>query len=221
MSKSSSLKTERRGMMVVLSSPSGAGKTTLSRMLLERTQQQEGMQSMVLSISVTTRAMRPGEVDARDYFFIDRARFDALANKGELLEHAEVFGHCYGTPASFVESHISKGRDVLFDIDWQGTRQLAEKRRLDLVSIFILPPTMDELKRRLLARAQDSEAVVEKRMSKAASEISHWQEYDYVLVNEDLESTLAKIETIVQAEKIKRLRQNWLPDFVSDLVSAS
>ncbi len=208
-------------MMVVLSSPSGAGKTTLSRLLLERTQQQEGLQSMVLSISVTTRGMRPGEVDARDYFFIDRARFDALANKGELLEHAEVFGHCYGTPASFVESHISKGRDVLFDIDWQGTRQLAEKRRLDLVSIFILPPTMEELKRRLLARAQDSEAVVEKRMSKAASEISHWEEYDYVLVNEDLESTLAKIEMIVKAEKLKRLRQNWLPDFVSQLVSAS
>lgn len=213
--------TQRRGMMVVLSSPSGAGKTTLSRMLLERTQEREGPHSMVLSVSVTTRAMRPGEVDARDYFFTDRARFDALANKGELLEYAEVFGYCYGTPSSFVESHISKGRDVLFDIDWQGTRQLAEKRRVDLVSIFILPPSMEELQRRLLVRAQDPQSVVEKRMGKAASEISHWQEYDYVLVNEELESTLKRIETIVQAEKLKRVRQSWLEDFVADLVKAS
>lgn len=212
---------DRRGMMIILSSPSGAGKTTLSRKLLERTQKQEGMQSMVLSISVTTRPMRPGEVDARDYFFIDRARFDALAQKGELLEYAEVFGNCYGTPSSFVESHISKGRDVLFDIDWQGTRQLAEKRRVDLVSIFILPPSMQELRRRLLARAQDSEAVVDGRMSKASSEISHWEEYDYVLVNEDLDATLAQIETIVAAEKMKRLRQNWLQGFVEKLVKAS
>lgn len=213
--------TQRRGMMIVLSSPSGAGKTTLSRMLLERTQQREGMQSMVLSISVTTRPMRPGEMDARDYFFIDRGRFDALAQKGELLEHAEVFGNCYGTPASFVESHISKGRDVLFDIDWQGTRQLAEKRRADLVSIFILPPSMEELKRRLHARAQDSDAVVDGRMSKAASEISHWEEYDYVLVNEDLDATLARIETIVAAEKLRRIRQSWLQDFVTKLVKSS
>lgn len=225
--------TQRRGMMIVLSSPSGAGKTTLSRMLLERHEyieaqvklQEESPErtealknQMVLSISVTTRPKRPGELDARDYFFIDRARFDSLIQKNGLLEHADVFGHGYGTPASFVESHISKGRDVLFDIDWQGTRQLAAKRREDLVSIFILPPSMTELKRRLLARAQDSEEVVEKRMSKAADEISHWQEYDYVLVNENLEDTLEKIEVIIAAEKLKRLRQNWLAEYVQNLV---
>src|ERR1700726_1285531 len=167
----------RRGLMLVLSSPSGAGKTTLSRMLLKARPNSE------LSVSVTTRPKRRGEKNGRDYHFIDRARFDAMIAKGELMEWAEVFGHHYGTPRRPVERALRAGRDVLFDIDWQGTQQLSEKARDDLVSVFILPPTVTELERRLHRRAQDSTAVIGARMEKAAAEMSHWPEYDYVIVN--------------------------------------
>lgn len=208
---------KRRGLMFILSSPSGAGKTTLSRLLLEK-QSNATTPQAVMSVSVTTRPMRPGEVNGRDYFFVDQSRFNDLVENEALLEHAVVFGHCYGTPADFVERHISQGIDVLFDIDWQGTRQLAQKSRTDLVSVFILPPSMAELERRLRARAQDSEDVVQKRMSKAAAEISHWQEYDYVLVNEGLEETLSRIEHILEAERLKRVRQRGMDAFVQQLV---
>jgi guanylate kinase len=205
--------------MFVLSSPSGAGKTTLSRRLLEKqAREQSGARpSIVLSVSVTTRTMRPGEVDGKDYFFIDQNKYGQMVQDSALLEHARVFDHFYGTPKEYVERHLTQGIDVLFDIDWQGTRQLAQKSRDDLVSVFILPPTMGELERRLRARAQDSEEVVQKRMSKANAEISHWQEYDYVLVNDDLDATLAKIETILVVERMKRERQVWLGDFVRNL----
>jgi guanylate kinase len=206
---------ERRGLMFILSSPSGAGKTTLSRMLLAS--EVEAGNAMTLSISVTTRKARPGEVDGKDYCFIDKPKFDSMAGAHELLEHAEVFGNFYGTPASFVENHISKGTDVLFDIDWQGTRQLAEKRRVDMVSVFILPPSMAELERRLRARAQDSDEIVKGRMSKAAAEISHYHEYDYVLVNNNLDESLATIRQILVAERLKRSRQLWLKTFVDGL----
>ena len=201
----------RRGLMLVLSSPSGAGKTTLSRKLLEHNRH------LTLSVSVTTRPMRPGEVDGRDYRFIDRARYDAMVQAGELLEHATVFEHHYGTPASHVSEALSTGMDVLFDIDWQGTRQLAARCREDLVSLFILPPSMTELERRLKQRAQDSDDVVAKRMAKARAEMSHWQEYDYVLINHDFDETLTKIDAILQAERLKRSRQPKLADFIAAL----
>lgn len=210
---------ERRGLIFILSSPSGAGKTTLSRMLLEKQSRSSFAPPVVMSISVTTRAPRPGEQDGRDYFFVDQARFNEMVENQELLEHAVVFGNCYGTPSDFVEQHISRGVDVLFDIDWQGTRQLAAKSRADLVSVFILPPSMRELERRLRVRAQDAEEVVQKRMNKASAEISHWQEYDYVLVNENLEATLSAIEHILEAERLKRDRQCALPGFIARLTS--
>lgn len=201
----------RRGFMFVLSSPSGAGKTTLSRRLL-------GSHSgLTMSVSVTTRPMRPGEIQNQDYYFIDRPEFDRLASAGELLEYATVFDHQYGTPAAPVERSLNQGVDVLFDIDWQGTRQLAEKRRDDLVSVFILPPSLEELETRLRRRAQDSEEVVQKRMAKAAAEISHWQEYDYVVINNDLDQALSKIVHILEAERSKRIRQTNLPVFIEQL----
>jgi len=212
-----SVELKRRGLMFILSSPSGAGKTTLSRRLLENYKNAAPHESIVMSVSVTTRPMRPGEVEAKDYFFVDKARYDAMVKQGELLEHAHVFEHWYGTPASFVREHIGRGVDVLFDIDWQGTRQLSAKSRNDLVSLFILPPSMQELERRLKARAQDSDAVVKKRMEKAAAEISHWQEYDYVLINQHLDETLEKIDTILKAERLKRVRQEGLSEFVRKL----
>jgi guanylate kinase len=207
----------RRGLMLILSSPSGAGKTTLSHRLLEKYKNAAPYETIVLSVSVTTRNPRPGEVDGKDYFFVNQTAYDAMVKKGELLEHARVFEHHYGTPDKFVRDHIGRGIDVLFDIDWQGTRQLAEKSRDDLVSIFILPPFMAELERRLRARAQDSDEVVQGRMRKAAAEISHWQEYDYVLINQDLDQTLEKIDTILKAERLKRVRQEGLPKFVASL----
>lgn len=207
----------RKGMLLVLSSPSGAGKTTLSRKLLGYMQNKNGRDDMVMSVSVTTRARRPAEDEGVDYFFVDVPTFHQMAGEAKLLEHAKVFENYYGTPADFVQNHIASGTDVLFDIDWQGTRQLKERRPLDLVSIFILPPSMDELRRRLLARDQDSADVVNSRMDKAALEISHWTEYDYVLVNDSLETTLEKIIDIVDIEREKRLRQNWLPSFVDGL----
>jgi len=217
MSLQAMMELKRRGLMLVLSSPSGAGKTTLSRRLLERYRNAEPHETIVMSVSVTTRKMRPGEVDAKDYFFVDNAAYERLVAEDALLEYARVFDHHYGTPAAFVRDHIGKGVDVLFDIDWQGTRQLVARNRDDLVSIFILPPSMRELEHRLKARAQDSAEVVSKRMSKAAAEISHWQEYDYVLINQDLDQTLEKIDTVLKAERLKRVRQEGLGEFVERL----
>ena len=205
---------KRRGLMFVLSSPSGAGKTTLSRRLLA---EEEGV---AMSVSVTTRKPRPGEVDGRHYHFITESAYADLVAGGELLEHATVFDHQYGTPKQQVMDSIASGHDVLFDIDWQGTRQLAERCREDLVSIFILPPTLAELERRLRARAQDSEEVVKKRMEKAVAEISHWEEYDYVIVNEDLDSAMAHIRRILYAERFKRWRQLDIAGFVTELCSS-
>jgi guanylate kinase len=201
----------RRGLMMVLSSPSGAGKTTISRMLQERDS------NLRMSISVTTRARRPGEVDGRDYFFIDPTGFESMVAAGALLEHAVVFGNRYGTPRVAVEQSLTEGRDVLFDIDWQGTQQLAEKARSDLVSVFVLPPSTAELERRLRARAADCEEEVLRRMAKAADEMSHWAEYDYVIVNRDLEDSVRKAQAILTAERLKRERQSGLSDFVREL----
>jgi guanylate kinase len=170
-----------------------------------------------MSVSVTTRKPRPGEEHGRDYFFVDDAKYQDMVKNGELLEYAQVFEYNYGTPAGFVREHIERGTDVLFDIDWQGTRQLASKSRDDLVSVFILPPSMAELERRLKARAQDSDEVVKKRMGKAFNEISHWQEYDYVLINQNLDETLEKIDTILKAERLKRVRQSGMAEFVDSL----
>jgi guanylate kinase len=197
--------------MLVLSSPSGAGKTTLSRMLLEADRHVE------LSVSVTTRPQRRGEVDGRDYHFIDLHRFQAMVKSGKLLEWAEVFGHCYGTPRRPVEKALQAGRDVLFDIDWQGTQQLSEKARDDLVSVFILPPTAKELERRLKRRAQDSHDIIGSRMDKAADEMSHWPEYDYVIVNRDKDEAFAEVKAILAVERLKRERQIGLSGFVRAL----
>jgi guanylate kinase len=201
----------RRGLMLVLSSPSGAGKTTLSRKLLDA---DPGVE---LSISVTTRKQRPGEVDGRDYHFIDAARFEAMVKKGELLEWAEVFGHRYGTPRLPVEAALERGRDVLFDIDWQGTQQLREKAARDLVSIFVLPPSIPDLERRLRTRAQDTDEVIHSRMAKAADEMSHWAEYDYVVINRDIDRAFAEVGSILAAERLKRERQTGLSGFVRRL----
>jgi len=205
------LQIHRRGLMLVLSSPSGAGKTTISRRLLEM---ETGIE---MSVSVTTRKKRPGEVVGRDYRFIDPTEFDILINRRELLEHAKVFGHYYGTPRAPVESALAEGRDVLFDIDWQGTQQLAEKAREDLVSIFILPPSTAELERRLYRRAQDSPEVVASRMARAADEMSHWAEYDYVIINRDIEESVQDVRAILRAERRRRTRQIGLGDFVKGL----
>jgi len=201
----------RRGLMLVLSSPSGAGKTTLSRLLLKADRNVE------LSISVTTRPKRQGEIDGRDYHFIDLRRFTAMVKAGELLEWAEVFGHRYGTPRRPVELALRAGRDVLFDIDWQGTQQLHEKARDDLVSVFIFPPTVKELEQRLKRRAQDSRGVIGVRMAKAAGEMSHWPEYDYVIINRDKADAFAEVRAILAAERLKRERQIGLSAFVRTL----
>jgi guanylate kinase len=201
----------RRGLMLVLSSPSGAGKTTLSRMLLKADRGVE------LSVSVTTRLKRRSETNGRDYHFIDRARFDAMVKSRDLLEWAEVFNHCYGTPRRPVEKALRAGRDVLFDIDWQGTQQLREKARDDLVSVFILPPSATELERRLKRRAQDSKDVIKSRMAKAAGEMSHWPEYDYVVVNRDIDDAFDEVKAILGAERRKRERQIGLTEFVRGL----
>lgn len=205
----------RRGLMFVLSSPSGAGKTTMSRRLLK---QESGIS---MSISVTTRQKRPSETHGVDYYFHNPDEFNQMVEKDELLEHAEVFGHCYGTPKNYVESHLQRGEDVLFDIDWQGTHQLRERSPHDLVSVFILPPSIEELERRLRTRAQDSDDVVKARMNKAISEISHWDEYDYVIVNQDLDAALEKIVSILHAERLKRTRQEGMEDFVRTLGGAT
>jgi guanylate kinase len=194
----------RRGLMFVLSSPSGAGKSTLAKKLLDEDS------NMSLSVSATTRAPRPSEVDGREYKFMQREAFEGMADRGEFLEHAMVFGNHYGTPRAPVEAMLIQGRDVLFDVDWQGARALHAAAELDVVRIFILPPSMAELERRLHARAEDSEEVIAKRMARSLDEISHWEEYDYVLVNTLLEQTLGQIKQILAAERLKRLRQMWL-----------
>ncbi len=206
---------KRRGLMLVLSSPSGAGKTTISRRLLDSDD------NLSLSISATTRPARPGEVEGEDYFFVDQSRFDAMVAGGELLEYALVFGNNYGTPRAPVESALETGRDVLFDIDWQGTQQVREAAREDLVSVFILPPSTEELERRLYARAQDSEEVVRGRMAKAADEMSHWAEYDYIIINDDVDKSVEQVEAILTAERLKRERRIGLGAFVKGLQSGS
>jgi guanylate kinase len=198
----------RRGLMLVLSSPSGAGKSTIARALLARDAQ------LSMSVSVTTRPPRPGEVDGRDYTFIDQETFLAMRAGGELLEHATVFGNSYGSPRGPVERVLADGRDVLFDVDWQGTQQLRQNARADLVSVFILPPSRDELERRLRARAQDPEEVVARRMAKAADEMSHWAEYDYIVVNRDIERAVAAVVAILDAERLRRERQVGLAEYV-------
>ena len=201
----------RRGLLLVLSSPSGAGKTTISRGLLERDA------TLTMSVSVTTRPKRPGEVAGRDYHFIDLTEFNLMVNRREFLEHAKVFGHYYGTPRRPVEAALEAGHDVIFDIDWQGAQQLAQNARDDMVSVFILPPSADELDRRLHARAQDPEEVVAERMAKAPNEMSHWAEYDFIIVNRDVAESVAQIEAITTAERLRRKRQTGLTDFVKRL----
>ena len=201
----------RRGLMLILSSPSGAGKTSISRELLETDK------DISLSISATTRPRRPGEVDGEDYIFVDKTSFDLMVNRQELLEHAKVFDHYYGSPRKPVEEILASGHDVLFDIDWQGTQQLAEKARGDLVSIFILPPSTAELDRRLHSRAQDSEVVIAERMARAENEMTHWSEYDYVIINISFEESVRKVQNILNAERLKRPRLLGISDFVTRL----
>ena len=201
----------RRGLMLVLSSPSGAGKTTLSRRLLQEDR------DIDLSISVTTRKPRPGEIDGHDYRFVDDATFDGMLKNDKLLEWATVFGNRYGTPRAPVMTSLQSGRDVLFDIDWQGTQQLNEKARTDVVSIFVLPPSIVELERRLSMRAQDDESVIKQRMARAGDELSHWAEYDYVIVNDAFDRAFSQVSSILSAERLKRQRQPGLSAFVRTL----
>jgi guanylate kinase len=201
----------RRGILLVLSSPSGAGKTTITRALVDEDPR------LSMSVSVTTRARRSGEVDGRHYHFIDRPRFDEMVRAGELLEHAVVFGNCYGTPRAPVVGALDAGRDIISDVDWQGAQQLKESVRGDLVSVFILPPSLQALETRLRARAQDSDEVVRARMAKSADEMSHWPEYDYVIVNQDLADSVARVQAILVAERARRRRQVGLSEFVNRL----
>jgi len=202
---------QRRGLLIILSSPSGAGKSTLARRL------RDWDQTIRFSVSATTRAPRPGEIDGRDYLFVSDSVFRDMVLEGALLEHAEVFGNFYGSPRAPVEAAMAAGTDTLFDIDWQGGQQVKHKMRDDVVSIFILPPSMAELERRLRSRAQDSDEVIARRMAKSLAEISHWAEYDYVLVNDDIDACEAALRTILTAERQRRLRQPWLGDFVRGL----
>ena len=203
---------QRRGLMLVLSSPSGAGKTTLSRKLLAVDS------DITMSVSVTTRQPRTGEEEGKDYFFVSSGTFGQMVSGDAFLEHANVFDHRYGTPKEPVMRALAKGQDVLFDIDWQGTQQLRQQAGDDLVSIFVLPPSHSELERRLRARAQDSDAVVAARMARASNEISHWAEYDYVVINDDVDAALEKIRTILAAERMKRGRHTGIPSFVGTLM---
>jgi guanylate kinase len=202
---------ERRGLMFVLSSPSGAGKTTLSRGLIER------MPGLRMSVSVTTRPKRPGEIEGKDYLFVDKAQFEQMVKRHELLEWATVFDNRYGTPRAPVEAALSAGQDVLFDIDWQGTQQLREKARADVVSVFILPPSAADLETRLHSRAQDTQVVIRSRMSRASHEMSHWAEYDYIVINRDIDEAFAEVQSILKAERLKRERRVGLTTFVREL----
>jgi guanylate kinase len=201
----------RRGLMLVLSSPSGAGKTTLSRQLLDNDKQ------IQLSVSYTTRQKRPGERDGVDYRFVDTATFRGMIERKQFLEYAEVFGNYYGTPRGPVDEALDAGKDMLFDIDWQGTQQLKDKGRADLVTVFILPPSTRDLEKRLLTRAQDTKEIVAQRMAKAADEMSHWAEYDYVVVNSDIGTSLTNLKAILTAERLKRERQVGMSGFVKAL----
>ncbi len=204
-------KIKRRGILLVLSSPSGAGKTTITRALVAKDR------LLKMSVSVTTRPRRPREIEGKHYHFVTRAAFDAMVAASELLEHAVVFGNCYGTPRGPVMRALNAGRDIIGDVDWQGTQQLAANIRDDLVSVFILPPSKAALKRRLQTRAQDSRAVVAARMAKSADEMSHWAEYDYVIVNQDLDDSVRQVRAILEAERKRRDRQPGLADFVNRL----
>jgi guanylate kinase len=202
----------RRGLMFIMSSPSGAGKTTVSRMLLEHDSH------MCMSVSVTTRPPRPGEVEGKDYHFVSRARFDRMVEDDEFLEWAEVFGNCYGTPKAQVKAGLKDGQDYLFDIDWQGTQQLYQKLERDVVRVFLLPPSIEELRRRLTGRGTDSAEVIAGRMARARSEISHWDGYDYVVVNDDIATCFDKVKEILAAERMRRARQTGLIGFVRELM---
>ncbi|NNE41313.1 MAG: guanylate kinase [Marinicaulis sp.] len=206
------LKVARRGLMFILSSPSGAGKTTLSNRLLDK----DG--EMVLSVSATTRTRRPGEAHGKDYFFVSEDEFTRMRDEGEFLEWANVFGHYYGTPRNLVEQTLSQGKDVLFDIDWQGAQQLAQVSGEDVVKVFILPPSREELERRLRKRAQDPEEIVQKRMAKADAEMSHWAEYDYVIVNYEIDESEDLLRAILFGERLKRRRQIGLAEIVKEMM---
>jgi guanylate kinase len=203
---------QRRGLMFILSSPSGAGKTTIARRLLA-----EESERMKMSVSVTTRPMRPGEVEGVDYYFVEQAEFDQLVADDAFFEYAQVFGHCYGTPKAHIREELKRGQDFLFDIDWQGTQQLYQRAQGDVVRVFLLPPSIAALEQRLRSRGTDAEEVIRSRMDRARSEIGHWDAYDYVVINDDIDACFAKVRTILEAERMNRLRQTGLIDFVRGL----
>lgn len=201
----------RQGLMFILSSPSGAGKTTIARRLLA------AEDNLQMSVSVTTRPMRAGEVEGRDYIFVDQAAFDAMVAEGAFLEWAHVFGNCYGTPRAQIADGLARGHDYLFDVDWQGAQQLSQRAGKDVVSVFLLPPSIAELEQRLRARGTDSDEVIARRMERARAEISHWDAYDYVVVNDDLDGCFAKVATILHAERLRLARQTGMVEFVRRL----
>jgi len=205
----------RRGLMFILSSPSGTGKTTITRKLLE------AESNLSMSVSVTTRKQRQGEVEGKDYFFADQAGFDRMVEEDAFLEWAEVFGHCYGTPRAEIAEGLDRGKDFIFDIDWQGAQQLSQRAGEDVVSVFLLPPSIAELEHRLLSRGTDSEDVIRARMERARAEISHWDGYHYVVINDEIDTCFAKVRTILAAERLRRTRQTGLVDFVRDLTRDS